>query len=142
MIRYIFYLHRKAKRSTIQIYYGVCLKMPCTRFDALCFQLVQESYTKSELLVIMRLLESNIDEHGRKTYAPIFKGKHLIGLTVTNPWVDWDQWDHILASTQKKIWWKKRMCATWKFELKKHRCEKRGQLLKKISKYQNIKISK
>ena len=32
------------------------------------------------------------------------------------------------------------MCATWKFELKKHLCEKRGQLLKKISKYQNIKI--
>ena len=59
--------------------------MPGTRFDAPCFQLVQQSYTKSELLVIMRLLESNIDEHGRKTYAPIFKGKHLIGLTVTNP---------------------------------------------------------
>ena len=32
------------------------------------------------------------------------------------------------------------MCATWKFELKKHLCEKRGQLLKKMSK--NIKISK
>ena len=31
------------------------------------------------------------------------------------------------------------MCATWKFELKKHLCEKRGQLLKKMSK--NIKIS-
>ena len=31
------------------------------------------------------------------------------------------------------------MCATWKFELKKHLCEKRGQLLKKMSK---IKISK
>ena len=29
-------------------------------FDARCFQLVQQSYTKSELLVIMRLLESNI----------------------------------------------------------------------------------
>ena len=26
------------------------------------------------------------------------------------------------------------MCATWKFELKKHLCEKRGQLLKKMSK--------
>ena len=33
-----------------------------------------------------------------------------------------------------------RMCATWKFELKKHFCEKRGQLLKKMSEYQNIKI--
>ena len=33
------------------------------------------------------------------------------------------------------------MCATWKFELKKHLCEKRGQLLKKVSKYQNIKIA-
>ena len=37
------------------------------------------------------------------------------------------------------------MCATWKFELKKHLCEKRGQLLKKMSKkkskYQNIKIA-
>ena len=32
------------------------------------------------------------------------------------------------------------MCAIWKFELKKHRCEKPGQLLKKMSKYQNIKI--
>ena len=42
--------------------------------------------------------------------------------------------------TEKKTWWKGRMCATWKFELKKHLCEKRGQLLKKISK--NIKISK
>ena len=31
------------------------------------------------------------------------------------------------------------MCATWKFELKKRLCEKRGQLLKKMSK--NIKIS-
>ena len=28
------------------------------------------------------------------------------------------------------------MCATWKIELKKHLCEKRGQLLKKMSKYQ------
>ena len=26
--------------------------------------------------------------------------------------------------TEKKIWQKKRMCATWKFELKKHLCEK------------------
>ena len=43
--------------------------------------------------------------------------------------------------TEKKTWWKGRMCATWKFELKKHLCEKRGQLLKKISKYQNIKIA-
>ena len=34
-----------------------------------------------------------------------------------------------------------RMCATWKFELKKHFREKRGQLLKKMSKYQNIKIA-
>ena len=34
------------------------------------------------------------------------------------------------------------MCATWKFELKDHLCEKRGQLSKKMSKYQNIKISK
>ena len=39
------------------------------------------------------------------------------------------------------------MFATWKFELKKHLCEKRGQLLRKISKnikaskYQNIKIA-
>ena len=33
------------------------------------------------------------------------------------------------------------MCATWKFELKKHLCEKREQLLKKMSKYQNIKIA-
>ena len=33
------------------------------------------------------------------------------------------------------------MCATWKFELKKHLCKKRGQLLKKMSKYQNIKIA-
>ena len=32
------------------------------------------------------------------------------------------------------------MCATLKFELKKHLCEKRGQLLKEMSKYQNIKI--
>ena len=31
------------------------------------------------------------------------------------------------------------MFATWKFELKKHLCEKRGQLLRKISK--NIKIA-
>ena len=46
-----------------------------------------------------------------------------------------------MASTQEKIWWKERMCATWKFELKKHLCEKRGQLLKKVSKYQNIKIA-
>ena len=34
------------------------------------------------------------------------------------------------------------MCATWKFELKEHLCEKRGQLLKKMSKYQNNTISK
>ena len=33
------------------------------------------------------------------------------------------------------------MCATWKFELKKYICETRGQLLKKMSKYQNIKIA-
>ena len=32
------------------------------------------------------------------------------------------------------------MYATWKFKLKKHLCEKRGNLLKKMSK--NIKISK
>ena len=42
---------------------------------------------------------------------------------------------------RKKYWWKERMCATWKFELKKHLCKKRGQLLKKMSKYQNIKIA-
>ena len=37
------------------------------------------------------------------------------------------------------------MCATWKLELRKHFCEKRAQLLKKMSKYQkenNNKISK
>ena len=33
------------------------------------------------------------------------------------------------------------MYATWKFELKKHLCEKRGQSLRKMSKYQNIKIA-
>ena len=33
------------------------------------------------------------------------------------------------------------MFATWKFELKKHLCAKQGQLLKKMSKYQNIKIA-
>ena len=60
LIRYIFYLLRKVKRSAIQIYDDVCLKMPCTRFDTPCLQLVQQSYTKSELLVIMRLLESNM----------------------------------------------------------------------------------
>ena len=33
------------------------------------------------------------------------------------------------------------MCATWKFELSKHYlCKKRELLLKKMSKYQNIKI--
>ena len=46
-----------------------------------------------------------------------------------------------MISTQKKIWWKKRMCTTWKFEMEKHLCEKRWQLLKKMSKYQNIKIA-
>ena len=34
------------------------------------------------------------------------------------------------------------MCATWKFELKKHFCEKRGELLNKMSKYQNNTVSK
>ena len=34
------------------------------------------------------------------------------------------------------------MHATQKFELKKHLCEKRGQLLKKMSKYQNTKTLK
>ena len=29
------------------------------------------------------------------------------------------------------------MCTTWKFELKKQLSEKQGQLLKKMSKYQN-----
>ena len=29
------------------------------------------------------------------------------------------------------------MCATWKFELKKHLCEKQGQSIKEMSKYQN-----
>ena len=33
------------------------------------------------------------------------------------------------------------MCATWKFELKRQIYKKRGQLLKKMSKYQNIKIA-
>ena len=33
------------------------------------------------------------------------------------------------------------MCATWKSEFRKYLCEKRGQLLKKMSKYQNIKIA-
>ena len=34
------------------------------------------------------------------------------------------------------------MCATWKFELSKHYlCEKHEQLLKKMTKYQNIKIA-
>ena len=56
----ISHVYRKVKRSTIQIYDGICLKMPCTRFFAPCFQLVQQSYTKSALLVIMRLLESSI----------------------------------------------------------------------------------
>ena len=59
--------------------------MPRTQFDASCFQLVQQNYTKSELLNFMRLQESNLAKHGRKIYAPIFKGKHLIGQTVTNP---------------------------------------------------------
>ena len=37
---------------------------------------------------------------------------------------------------RKKIWWKERMCATWKFELKKDLCE-----IKKMWKYPNIKIT-
>ena len=41
--------------------------------------------------------------------------------------------------TEKNIW-KERMFATWKFELKKHLCEKRRQLLKKMSKYQNSQL--
>ena len=40
-----------------------------------------------------------------------------------------------------KIWWKEGMCATWKSEFRKYLCEKRGQLLKKMSKYQNIKLA-
>ena len=36
---------------------------------------------------------------------------------------------------------KEHMCATWTFELRKHHCEKQGQLLKKMSKYQNFKIA-
>ena len=48
------------KRSKIQIYDWIRLKMPCTRFHSSCFQLVQQSYIKSELLVIKRLLESSI----------------------------------------------------------------------------------
>ena len=51
------FLHRKVKRSTIQIYNEVCLN---TRFDAPYFQLVQQIYTKLESLVTMRLLESDI----------------------------------------------------------------------------------
>ena len=44
----------------------------------------------------------------------MFKGEHLIGQAVTNPWVDWFQWlidfqqmfchwGHFLILTQKKI---------------------------------------
>ena len=35
------------------------------------------------------------------------------------------------------------MCETWKYKLSKHYlCEKREELLKKMPKYQNVKISK
>ena len=55
-----FHVHKKVKRSTIQVYDEVYLEMQCTQFLAHCFQLFQQSYTKSALLVIMRLLESSI----------------------------------------------------------------------------------
>ena len=42
--------------------------MPCAQFETLCWQLVEQSYTKSELLVSMRLLESNTFKHRRKIY--------------------------------------------------------------------------
>ena len=79
-----FHLHRKVQRSTIQIYDGLCLKMLCTRFDSPCFQLAQQSYPKSQLLV-----KRKIALHGRKTCAPIFKGEHLTEQTATNPRVNW-----------------------------------------------------
>ena len=48
-----------------------------------------------------------------------------------------------MASTQKRNMIKERMYATWKFELRKlYLCEKQERLLKKISKYRNIRISK
>ena len=125
--------------------------MPCTQFDAPCFQLVQQNYTKLELLVIMRLLESNIAYHQRKTYAPNFKGKHLIGeLLQIHELISFR--GHLVFNKDffteitfwprhmKEIWWKERMCPTWKFKLRKYYlCEKREQLLKKC---RNIKISK
>ena len=42
-----------------------------------------QSYTKLELLVIMRMLEANIAYNGRKIYAAIVKSKHLIEQAVT-----------------------------------------------------------
>ena len=42
---------------------------------------------------------------------------------------------------RKKCDEEKRMCVTCKLELKKHLCENWGQLLNKMSKYQNNKIS-
>ena len=67
MIHYIFIIYTE-KRSKIQIYDWVCLKMPCTRIHVPCFQIVDLSYTKSELLVIKRLLESIAAYHERKLY--------------------------------------------------------------------------
>ena len=129
--------------------------MPCTRFDAPCFQLVQQSYTKSELLFTMRLLESNIAKHGRKIYAPIFKGKYFIGQTVTNPWPDWlvlmASWFSIKISLMRSLFGfdagknmveRTHVCnLEIRIEETSNICEKRGQLLKKMSKYQNIKLA-
>ena len=98
------------------------------------------------------MLKSNISKHGRKICAPIFKGKHFIGQNCYES-MSWlvlmASWFSIKISSMRSLfgfdtgknWWKENMCATWKFELKKHLCERRGQLLKKMSKYQNIKIA-
>ena len=55
----LFFIYTE-KRSKIQIYDWIRLKMPCTRIHGPYFQLVQPSYTKLQLLVIKRLLESSI----------------------------------------------------------------------------------
>ena len=56
----LFFFIYTEKLREVQDRDGVCLKMPCTLLDAPSFQLVQQKYTKSEVLDIMRLLESNI----------------------------------------------------------------------------------
>ena len=98
-------------------------------------------------------MEYNIAYHRKKIYTPIFKGKHFIGQIVTSPWVDWlvlmACWFSIKSfpmrslfsfDTEKNMMKRTHVC-NLEIRIEETSLWKARILLKKMSKYQNIKIA-